>query len=309
MKNNIQNLKTENAICYSGYRTGQSPITQIYPSYEEIKEDLMILSDNWKYIRLYDTTEHARTALEVIRNEGFNLKVMIGVCLEAEVSNDKCPWGGFYSDEQLNINKRANFEVMQSLIELANEYPEIIFSVSAGNEATAEWTDHPVSVESIISYVRMIKEQIDQPVTFCENYIPWQEKLSELVNEVDFISLHTYPLWEAVDISHALDFTIENYNSVKDKYPNKTIVITEAGWATQSDGKAIPLQSANEDIQKEYVEYLTNWSRENNILTFVFEAFDEDWKGSHESNEPEKHWGLYTIDRKPKKFMKDQVIR
>jgi len=39
------------------------------------------------------------------------------------------------------------------------------------------------------------------------------------------------------------------------------------------------------------------------ILTFVFEAFDESWKGSNEALEPEKHWGLFTVNRKPKKVM------
>ena len=31
------------AICYSGYREGQSPVTEIIPSKEEILEDLMLL--------------------------------------------------------------------------------------------------------------------------------------------------------------------------------------------------------------------------------------------------------------------------
>ncbi|WP_371682584.1 hypothetical protein [Hypnocyclicus thermotrophus] len=37
----------------------------------------------------------------------------------------------------------------------------------------------------------------------------------------------------------------------------------------------------------------------------MFEAFDEDWKGSNNPLEPEKHWGLFTIDRKPKKVIQD----
>jgi hypothetical protein len=35
----------------------------------------------------------------------------------------------------------------------------------------------------------------------------------------------------------------------------------------------------------------------------VFEAFDESWKGSPDPLEPEKHWGLFTVDRKPKLVM------
>ena len=40
------NLPIGNAICYSGYRIGQSPDTGVYPSYDEIHEDLLILSKN-----------------------------------------------------------------------------------------------------------------------------------------------------------------------------------------------------------------------------------------------------------------------
>jgi Glycosyl hydrolases family 17 len=36
------------------------------------------------------------------------------------------------------------------------------------------------------------------------------------------------------------------------------------------------------------------------VLTFVFEAFDEAWKGSPDPAEPEKHWGLFHADRSPK---------
>ena len=40
------------------------------------------------------------------------------------------------------------------------------------------------------------------------------------------------------------------------------------------------------------------------ILTFVFEAFDEPWKGSPDPLEPEKHWGLFYVDRSPKLAMR-----
>ena len=47
------NLPNGKAICYSGYREGQSPDTGIYPTYKEIYEDLLILQNNWTYLRLY----------------------------------------------------------------------------------------------------------------------------------------------------------------------------------------------------------------------------------------------------------------
>ena len=51
------------------------------------------------------------------------------------------------------------------------------------------------------------------------------------------------------------------------------------------------------------------WSKDAGILTFVFEAFDESWKGSSEALEPEKHWGLFMVDRKPKLVMQELMIR
>ena len=47
------------AICYSGYRKGQSPIKRIYPTNQQIEEDLRILEKDFDYIRMYDAGPHA----------------------------------------------------------------------------------------------------------------------------------------------------------------------------------------------------------------------------------------------------------
>jgi exo-beta-1,3-glucanase (GH17 family) len=141
-------------------------------------------------------------------------------------------------------------------------------------------------------------------VTFCENYVPWMSKLAPLAEVVDFISIHTYPVWEYKDIHEAMDFTIENFRDVAMRYPHKQVVITEAGWTTNSNGRGIEENNVCENRQKTYYEDLTEWSEEEKVVTFVFEAFDEPWKGSDDHMEPEKHWGLFTVDRKPKNVMK-----
>ena len=184
------NIAPGKAICYSGFREGQNPGGK-YPSYEEIKEDLLMLENHWKYLRLYDCDEHSDIVLEVIEKEQLNFKVMLGAYIVAEANNFGCPWGGSYAEEQLKENKKINLVQIQKLIRLANQYPDIIFSLSAGNEACVDWTDHYVPVESVIDYVKMIKKGAKQPVTFCENYVPWLDKLKGLVEEVDFISIHT----------------------------------------------------------------------------------------------------------------------
>lgn len=294
------NLKPGRAICYSGFREGQSP-AGIYPTYDEVKEDLLLLQSQWSYLRLYDCDAHADTVLKVIEQENLTFQVMLGAYIVAEMNNFGCPWGGgVYTEEQLVENKIKNRSQIKKLIDLANQFPTIICTLSAGNEACVDWTDHYVSVASVIEYVNLIKSEAKQPVTFCENYVPWLSKLKPLVDAVDFISIHTYPVWEYKNIHEALDYTKENYFSVANLYPEKPVVITEAGWATNSNGRGIEPHNVSEENQAIYYQDLVNWTDQDGILCFVFEAFDESWKGSPEPLEPEKHWGLYKIDRTPK---------
>jgi exo-beta-1,3-glucanase (GH17 family) len=294
-----------NAICYSGYREGQSPQDGTFPSYAQISEDLRILRKNWQYLRLYDCSPHAETVLEVVSTEGMDFRIMLGANMRAELSNHNCPWGAHYSDETLQANRRENSAEVDRMIRLANRYPAHVFSVSAGNEATVEWTDHMVPVEQLIGYVRRIKSAISQPVTFCENYVPWTDKLEPLAAELDFISLHTYPVWEYHGVESALDYTRANYSRVANHYPGKAVVITEAGWTTSSNGRGIEPWNASQELQAIYYRNLVDWTREAGILTFVFEAFDEPWKGSPDPLEPEKHWGLFTVDRLPKLALRE----
>ena len=287
------------AICYSGYRDGQSPEGKI-PSYEEVKQDLLILQGDWQSLRLYASDAHSETILAVIRNEQMSFDVMLGAYITAEVNNPECPWGGVYSPEQLLANKEDNLVQISRLIKLTNAYSDIVSSVSIGNEASVCFSDDTATTESLVRYARILKKGVSQPVTFCENYVPWLDKLRPLAEELDVISIHTYPVWEYKSIEEGLAYTIENYNAVAEAYPDKQIIITEAGWATNTNGRGIEPRHVNETNQQQYYEELMEWAEKEQVLVYYFEAFDENWKGSDDPLEPEKHWGLYRADRTPK---------
>ena len=288
------------AICYSGYRDGQSPDAQRFPSSEQVRADLVLLARHWRLLRLYDCSRHAELVLEVIRRERLPLKVLLGAWLAAEADNPGCPWGGVHGAAQLARNVAENGRELQRLVALATRYPEVVVAVSAGNEACVDWTDHLVPPARVVGYVRELKRRLPQPVTFCENYLPWQSQLSALAAEVDFISIHTYPAWEATAPGDSLAFTDQNWRSVAERHPGKPVIVTEAGWTTRSNGRGVRAEDATPANQALYLEALDGWSRERGILTFVFEAFDEDWKGAADPLEPEKHWGIFTSDRRPK---------
>lgn len=302
---NNEKLKFASAICYSGYREGQNPREGLYPSHEEVKEDLEILQAHWQYLRLYDCGPHAQIVLDVIEKEDMSFKLMLGADIGAEQTNPGCPWGAQFSEEELSRNAESNEAQINKLIEFANAYPNIIAAVSIGNEASVDWTDHLVPVDRLVGYAKHVKANIKQPVTFCENYVPWCQKLQPLVEVLDFISIHTYPAWEYQTIDTALAYTIENYQSVANAYPDKQIVITEAGWTTSSNGRGIECWNASPELQASYYQQLHQWSIENQVTTFFFEAFDEPWKGSPDENEPEKHWGLFYENRSPKLVMQN----
>ncbi len=298
--NQTRPLSYKRAICYSGFRDNQSPDIGVFPSESEILEDLLLLSGHWSALRVYACDVHTERVLRTIERERLPFKVMLGAYIGAEVNNPNCPWGGVYEDATLAANKEANRAELDRAIAWANRYPDIVDVVSVGNEATVDWTDHLIEPETVRAYASDVRSQIKQPVTFCENYVPWLTSLEELAANLDVISIHTYPVWEYKTLDEAMDYTRKNFEAVQARYPNKQVIITEAGWATASNGRGIPPDNVGEMLQREYLEQLLSWAEEQEILVYVFEAFDENWKGSDHPLEPEKHWGLYRADRSAK---------
>jgi len=297
------------AICYSGFSDGQHPDRgegAVNPSYDETLEDLNVLleGEGFKLIRLYDSGKNSEMVLRVIDENNLDIKVMLGIWLKAELSNHEgCGWlTEPIPEDELESNKVDNLDEIEKGVALANQYKDIIVAVNVGNEALVEWNDHMVEVETVISYVRQVKNSIGQKVTVADNYKWWATSGSELAQVVDFIAIHLYPLWEGKDINEGMSFSIANVEEVKDSLPDSKIVITEVGWATVAVEFG---ERASEDKQLQYYNEFMQWSKEMNYTTFFFEAFDENWKGNPDNPMgAEKHWGLYKADRKPKKVMK-----
>lgn len=312
--NTIQQEKADlladvsNALCYSGFRTGQHPDRgegAQNPTDEQILEDLQIISRDslFKLIRLYDSGENTESVLRIITENNLDIKVLLGIWLNAELSNhESCAWlTEPIPQEELDANKLVNLEEIQRGINLANKYSELVVAVNVGNEALVDWNDHKVDTDTLILYVGRVKDAIMQPVTVAENYEWWAAQGEKLAAELDFISIHIYPVWEEKDIDEGMSYSIENIQKVRNALPKSKMVISEAGWASVASEFG---ERASEEKQLQYYNQLMKWSEEMNITTFFFEAFDEDWKGNPDNMMgAEKHWGLFTVDRKHKKVM------
>ena len=290
------------AVCYSGYREGQSPLTCTYPTYEQIVEDIKIIDEmGFKYIRMYDPISYAEMTCQVIKDLGVNIKLMLGPGLISEVNNPGCPWMQTnFSEEELKERAAHNDKNIDNLIKIANKYPDVINAVSVGNENTPSWGANNVPVERLIDFAERLREGTGKPVTFNEGAFEW-ENLDELAKHLDIISVHSYPLWYVNTVEEALEVNKQWYKKIKEKYPDKFVLFSEVGWSTDcADFSQMKEGQANEENQKKYYDEFWEWADREKIIAYMFEAFDEPWKGGNRPNEAEKNWGIYRVDRTPK---------
>ncbi len=272
-----------NAICYSGYRMGQHPDKNLFPSRAEVLEDLRILEKNWTLIRLYGSDQHSADVLETIRTRKLPIKVMLGMWLSGK-------------PEKQTENERQ----ISRGIKLANGYPGIVVAVNVGNEALVSWSDHRMTEAEMIDSVTRVKGAVKCPVTVADDFLYWIQPGNKLVQHLDFITLHSYPIWGHQDIDMALSSTVEKFESVRRAYPDKTIVFGEVGWASYTVGDKHVPRAGDEGKQKRYYEEINSWATAHKVTTFLFEAFDEPWKGEG----TEGHWGLFSVERKAKLVMR-----
>jgi exo-beta-1,3-glucanase (GH17 family) len=297
---------TKMGICYSGYRNGQSPRDTIFPNDEHVLDDLkIIISLGYEYIRMYDVSHHPKQVLNLIHTHQLPLKVMLGVEPKGELDNPHCAWGGRYSLEEIQANQQFNMTQLDDMLTLLKQYEPYVLALSVANENTSDWHPNLMPEASLVKHVKYLKKHTTLPITFCEGAYFWL-RLDQLAHEVDFISIHSYPQWHKQPVKDAFEMTVNDYEQVKQKYPQKPIIFTEYGWTTTSTD-IMNRDEANEDAQTVYLNQMDEWLKENHIQAFVFEAFDEFWKGSLNPLEPEKHWGIMTEHRQPKKYLQKKA--
>jgi exo-beta-1,3-glucanase (GH17 family) len=283
------------AISYGFYRKGQAPGSK-GPSEAQILEDLEIILNHWNLIRVYGSDKNSEKVLKVIRKNNLPIKVMLGVWLEDEKDNPE--------------RKNENIKEVLKAIKLANEYSEIISAINVGNETQVFWSAHKMEMESLIHYIRVIRNNTNVPVTTADDYNFWNKPVSKSVaSEVDFIVVHIYPLWNGKTLENSIEW-MNNifFNDIKEFHSDKTLVLGEIGWATSYDSTktgdgqqgSLIKGEISYAAQEKFLLKLSEWIDKNQVTTFLFEAFDEPWKGGGENSSPneiEKHWGVFYENR------------
>ena len=294
------------AISYGCYREGQAPGVK-GPSESEILEDLNILQANWNLVRVYGADDDTERILKVIHENDLPIKVLLGIWLENETKRPE--------------REVENMEQVQRGIKLANQYRDIVIAVNVGNETQVYWSWHRMEAKSLIKYIRTVRAGIEQPVTTADDYNFWNKPDSKTIaSELDFIGLHAYPLWNGITLEKSMTWLDSVYRSAQQFHNDREIIISETGWATvyqpKNDGPgqegALVKTEVSIPAQEVFLSQFIPWSRSNKITTFLFEAFDEPWKGGGLDSDPdvmEKHWGVYFEDRTPKESISNLKIK
>lgn len=253
-------------VCHGPFRQGQSPESGVFPTEEQVKEDISIISKIASAERTYGVDDILFRIPEFCNDYGID-----------------CYVGSWISDDDL-----WNQQTISDLIDIANQNYDTTKALIVGNEFLL-W--RPFSAESqLISLINQVNDATDIPVTTAETYETWLNH-PNLANVVDFIGVHIHPYWDGVRVNDAAQHVIDKYNLLKQAYPTEEVAILETGWPTEGDvhGDAVPSEANQEKFLGDFIPL----AKENNIKYFIFEAFDEPWKGSG----VESHWGIYYEDR------------
>ncbi|MFT5277321.1 MAG: exo-beta-1,3-glucanase (GH17 family), partial [Granulosicoccus sp.] len=260
-------------IAYGSYRDNESPHKDSVSSEEDILEDMTLLTTNqsakWNLIRMYAADAASEQVLKTIKKYKLPIKVMQGAWLSSTQTDEE------------------NEQQISEVIRLANEYKDIVVSVNLGNEIFVDWSAHKLELSDIpryLKWVEKVKTATSVPVTLADDYNFWNKPWSqEVANALDYIVLHAYAMWNQQGLENAVPWTESTYHDINVLHPNKQIALGESGWATSSvssnGDEQLIIGEASEVAQKIFFDAYRQWLKDNRIVSFYFEAFDEKWKG------------------------------
>jgi hypothetical protein len=118
------------AICYGPYRDGQAPGSGPQPTKEQVAEDVRIMAQYWRFVRMYGIGDATEYFLQTARDEKLPVKLFMGIWIAPEAELDKD--GNVVRVLEQNVIE--NQKQVEGAIRLARTYPEQIAAIGVGNE-------------------------------------------------------------------------------------------------------------------------------------------------------------------------------
>jgi exo-beta-1,3-glucanase (GH17 family) len=266
-----------NCVSYAPFRGSQTPLdTTTYIAASQIDEDLALLASVTRCVRTYSTDVGLDQVPEIARRHG--LKVIQGLWLSS-------------------LPARNALEI-ETAIELANRYPDVVSAVVVGNEVLLRGE---MTQADLLAFIRQVKSRVQVPVTYADVWEFWLRNPA-ILDAVDFVTIHILPYWE--DLPIAAKDAGAHIDSIRKKvaaeFPGKEILIGETGWPSMGRMREGALPSAVNQAQ--VMHDILTLARREGFRVNLIEAFDQPWKRFLEGTVG-GHWGLYDADSRRIKFV------
>lgn len=255
---------------YSPFQQGQYPQKDQYPTDEQMRQDLAIMSKLTDNIRTYSVDGPLGDIPKLA--EEFGLRVTLGI------------W--------ISPDQERNEREIQRAIEIANTSRSVV-RVVVGNEALFR---EEITPEALIVLLDRVRAAVKVPVTTSEQWHIW-EKNPQLAKHVDLIAAHILPFWEYIPMDKAGQYVLDRAKDLKKAFPKKPLLLSEVGWP--SNGRMRGGNESSPADQAIYLRTLVNKLNRQGYNYFVIEAFDQPWKVSDEGSAG-AYWGVFNAARQQK---------
>jgi exo-beta-1,3-glucanase (GH17 family)/cellulose synthase/poly-beta-1,6-N-acetylglucosamine synthase-like glycosyltransferase len=267
-------------FAFAPMRADSDPSQDIYPTVEEIDEDLALLRDMVHAVRTYTVKDTLAEVPALARKHGLN--VMVGAWIGPDLE--------------------ANDLELERLKEVLARGQRNLVRVMVGNEALLR---DDVSVPQMMEYLDRIRRVTALPVSTAEPPYIWMRH-PDLANHVDFITVHLLPYWDGVKIEESVEFAFKRLDDIKKAFPGKPVVIGEVGWP--SNGRTNGGAEASPANQTRFLRRFLARAEHERVTYYVMEAFDQTWKMNIEGATG-GYWGVYDANRNPKFAFTQPVVR
>ncbi len=264
---------TLKSASFAPFRDGQTPLKEIFPTPEQIEEDLVLLKGTFDGVRTYTSLGGMEVVPALAAKHGLTLTHSAWIGREAARNNQE----------------------VDALIDTANHYPEAVKRVIVGNEVLLRQDLKP---DELIAYIDRVRHAVKQPVSYADVWAFWL-KYPQVAEHVDYITIHILPYWEdePVSVEHAQQHLLANIDRIKQAFPGKPILVGETGWPTE--GRSRGPAAADMLVAAEFARRLPALAAANGFDYNLVEAFDQTWKARQEGTVGAR-WGVYDSDRQQK---------
>jgi cellulose synthase/poly-beta-1,6-N-acetylglucosamine synthase-like glycosyltransferase/exo-beta-1,3-glucanase (GH17 family) len=240
---------------------------------ERIDKDLAQLSRLTGHIRTYTVDGGMDKVPEIARRYG--MTVSLGIWISPDLNKN---------EKEIALGIRTA---------LANR--RTIDRVIVGNETQ---TFGMVSPDQLNAYIRRVRAALPAriKITTAEPWSTWM-LTPEIGKNVDIIFVHLLPYWENVDIRGALKSTEGFYNHVQAEFPDKPVIVGEAGWP--SEGRTRGRAEASTANEGYFLRAFVQFAMDKGWDYYLFEAYDQPWKDANEGVAG-RYWGLFDATGHPK---------